>query len=363
MAHELTDIPEPAAPVIIFGVDQAVVGPPMLPQHRIILYSDKEWEGFVHEWAHFCLKTKYAQVQRFTGSGDEGIDVAGFADDDKLQGVWDNYQCKHYDHPLYPTDAWPEIAKLLWFTFKKQFRVPRRYFFVAPRNVGTTLNRLLSNSSQLKQALIGEWDKHCRSKITETVDIPLEGDFLAYIQAFDFSIFDSKTALHLIEDHRFTPYHAARFGGGLPGRPTPASPPEAIAAAESRYVQQLLGAYADHTKAEVQDTESLNAWPKLKDHFLRQRVAFYHAESLRVFARDTVPPGTFESLQDDIHGGVVDVHDAAHDDGYACVCAVTKAARELQITANVLITRTKPQDRDGICHQLANEDRLRWTKS
>jgi hypothetical protein len=42
--------------------------------------------------------------------------------------------------------------------------------------------------------------------------------------------------------------------------------------------------------------------------------------------------------------------------------AVTKAARDMQITSNALITRAKPQDRDGICHQLANEDRLRWIK-
>jgi hypothetical protein len=101
----------------------------------------------------------------------------------------------------------------------------------------------------------------------------------------------------------------------------------------------------------------------LRDHFLRQREAFYQAESLRVFARDTVPPGTFESLQDDIYDGVIDTHDAGHADGYARVCEVTKAARELQITSNALISCTKPKDRDGICHHLANEDRLQWTKS
>ncbi|MFO1080285.1 MAG: ABC-three component system protein [Reyranellaceae bacterium] len=41
---------------------------------------------------------------------------------------------------------------------------------------------------------------------------------------------------------------------------------------------------------------------------------------------------------------------------------MTKAARNLQITANALIHGVVTQDRDGICHQLANEDRLRWTK-
>jgi hypothetical protein len=222
---------------------------------------------------------------------------------------------------------------------------------------------LLSNVDALRARVFEEWDKNCRNAITDTEEILLKGDFLAYVEKFDFSIFDSKTALELVEEYKTSPYYAARFGGGLPSRPIPDAPPETIAPKESRYVEQLFDAYADHTKSEICNSGSLTKWPKLGDHFQRQRVAFYHAESLRVFARDTVPPGTFESLQEDVYNGVVDTHDATHDDGYARVRAVTRAARDLQITANVLITRAKPQDRDGICHQLANEDRLQWTKS
>ena len=135
-----------------------------------------------------------------------------------------------------------------------------------------------------------------------------------------------------------------------------------MTATESRYVTQLLGAYNEHTGSNETDPSALSV-PKLKNHFQRQREAFYEAESLRVFARDSVPPGTFESLLDDIHGGIIDTHDADHVDGYAKVCAVTKAARDMQITANALITCTNPKDRDGICHQLVNEERLRWTQS
>jgi hypothetical protein len=363
MTDELKDIPQPAVPQAILGPDQALLGPHIPPQQQIVLYSDEQWEAFVQEWAHFCLKRKYVQVQKFSGPGDKGIDVAGFMDADKLNGVWDNYQCKHYNNALHPTDAWPEIAKLLWFTFKKEFKAPRKYFFVAPRGAGTTLGKLLSNAPQLKARLIQEWDKHCKSKITGTEEVSLEGNFLAYVRAFDYTIFGAKTALELIEDHKLTPYHAARFGGGLPDRPAPHPPPGEIASKESRYIDQLLAAYSDHTKCEVLNAAILKSWPRLKDHFLRQRVAFYHAESLRVFARDTVPAGTFESFQEDIYTGIIDTHDAPHSDGYVRVCEVTKAARELQITSNVLITRAKPQDRDGVCHQLANEDRLQWLKS
>ena len=171
-----------------------------------------------------------------------------------------------------------------------------------------------------------------------------------------------KTTLELIDDHRCCPQHALRFGGGLPVRPSPSAPPVEIEPTESRYVEQLFDAYADHTKTAVSELAALKTWPQLQAHFGRQRVAFYHAESLRIFARESVPAGTFESLQEDIFSGVIDTHDAPHPDAYQRVCAVTKAARELQVTANPLITRAKPQDRDGICHQLANDDRLLWKK-
>lgn len=363
MSDGFADIAPPTAPASPATADQVINGPSIPPQQRILLYSPGEWEGFTEEWAHFCLKKEYMQVQRFTGAGDRGLDVAGFADEQKLLGVWDNYQCKRYlDHAVYPSEAWPEIGKILWHSFNKQYSAPRRYYFVAPHGVGTTLAGLLANPPKLKKALIENWDKSVRRAITDAQEVPLEGAFLAYVEAFDFSIFDSKTALQLMENHRQCPCHAVRFGGGLPNRPAAEKPPVAIAATESRYIAQLLGAYADHKKLPV-DVKTLKAWPPLEGHFGRQREAFYHAESLRVFARDSVPAGTFESLQDDIHSGVIDVCEDDHADGYERVKLVTQAARGLHLTSNALLTCSKPKDRDGICHQLANEDRLLWMKS
>jgi ABC-3C protein len=363
MSGEFKDIPAPPAPAGVIGPDQAAAGLRFLPQQQILLYSSDEWEAFVHEWAHYCLKKLYTQVQRFTGAGDRGIDIAGFVDAAKLQGIWDNYQCKHYDHALQPGDALPEIGKVLWHTFNNAYRVPRRYYFVAPHGVGTTLAGHLADPAQLKETVIAKWETQVADKITKTQSIILDGAFLAYVQAFDFSIFDAKTSLEIIEQHRDScSYHATRFGGGLPPRPDPGAPPEEIAPTESRYIAQLLEAYADHKQHPVPDVHALKAWPPLNEHFRRQRESFYHAESLRVFARDTVPPGTFESLQEEIHYGVRDVHDADHPDGYVRVRKVVETARGLNITANALITRTHLKDRDGICHQLANEDRLKWIK-
>ena len=117
-----------------------------------------------------------------------------------------------------------------------------------------------------------------------------------------------------IEQHKSTPYFVTRFGGGIPPRPKPDAPPQEIDARESGYVTKLLGAYTDHTKS-LSESEALKKWNKLEQQFKRQREAFYHAESLRVFVRDKVEPGTFESLQDEIYHGVVDTCDANHPDG------------------------------------------------
>ncbi len=359
---DFADIDAPPPAKQMQTASQMQSGPAVEAINRVLLYSAAEWETFIDEWVHHCLKTKYVAVRRYTGSKDKGIDIAGFIDAKQLEGVWDNYQCKHYDHSLHPTDAWPEIAKILWHSFSGHYNPPRAYYFIAPRNVGTTLGQLLANKSALKAQLTANWEKHCRDAITSMQTIPLEGQFAEYVHKFDFGIFDTKTVREIIDEHKTSPYFVQRFGGGLPPRPKPGGPPSQIAVEESQYISHLLDAYADHTKQPVPDVAALKQWTKLDDHFHRQREAFYHAESLRVFVRDKVEPGTFESLQDEIYAGVIDTCDAEHDDGYHCVVAVTDAAQSLQIDSHPLAPSTFVRDRHGICHQLANEDRLKWTK-
>jgi hypothetical protein len=139
-------------------------------------------------------------------------------------------------------------------------------------------------------------------------------------------------------------------------------PPDVIDPSESRYVEQLLEAYSDHIKEPITVPTDLKRRTGLNGHFTRQREAFYHAETLRVFVRDKVEPGTFERLQDEVFHGVVDTNNEDHADGYERVLAVTKASQDMQLVANPIAPIAQTQDRHGICHQLANEDRLKWTK-
>jgi hypothetical protein len=359
---DFKDIPPPDQPATMPTAAQYQSGPPIAPLTRIMGYDPAEWEGFIHEWVAASLKSKYRTVLRFSGANDRGIDVAGFVEDKLLKGLWDNYQCKHFDHAIMPSEAWPEIGKILWHSFNGHYTAPRAYYFVAPRGTGTTLTQYLANTPKLKEACLAAWDKNIANAITSSQTVALTSKFAAYVDAFDFSIFKPISPRKIIEQHQTTPYFVGRFGGGLPARPVAAVPPDEIHDGESIYVGQLLAAYADHKNMAIPDLAALKPFRPLQDHFNRQRECFYHAESFRVFVRDHVEPGTFESLQEELFHGVVDVCGETHEDGVACVNAVTMTAQNVPLHSHPLGASTFVRDRRGICHQLANKDRLKWTK-
>jgi C-terminal domain 6 of the ABC-three component (ABC-3C) systems len=334
--------------------------PPFPPQQLMFLFSADDWEEFLLEWGSF-QKNEYELVTRLGGANDMGVDVACFRSKNGFLGEWDNYQCKHYGPPITPQVAIPEIGKILWHIFEGHLTEPKNYYFFAPKDCGPSLKKLLLNAIDLKKKLFDDWDKWCSTSITKTEKILLEGNFRAFVENFDFTIFKYKPKLDVIEEHRKTPYFAGRFGGGLPDRPISKLPPVNPSGAETRYLEQLMEAYSDHEKLQVKN-ENLGKYPKLEKHFHRQREAFYHAESLQSFARDSVPEGTYEELQEEVYQGVVDIEESSHADGFQRVKEVMGTAAILGLSANGLIQVVKVQDRHGICHQLANEDRLTWRK-
>lgn len=345
------------APSVCHSAGHVYSGIPMPKPMRVTTFSPAEWESFTQEWAT-SLKNSYARVSRYGGSGDQGVDVAGFVSDNGWEGGWENYQCKHYDHPLNPSDIWVEIGKIIYYSYKQEYPPPLKYYFIASRDIGTKLGKMIGNPDKLKEEARKNWEKYCQNQITETFSIPLDGDLLVWFENFDFSIFSTKSVVDLISGHAKTPFHSVRFGGGLPPRPAIKKPPEEYEQIESRYIQQLFIAYSDNLGESVNHVTDLCL--PLKDDFLRQRERFYHAESLRNFARDTVPEGTFESLQDEIFHGVIDTCDGNHEDGLACMKATLSESARISITSNPLEKAIKIQDRQGICHQLANDDRLLW---
>lgn len=144
---------------------------------RVKSFSPDEWEEFTEEWASH-LKNKYVTVRRFGGSGDLGIDIAGFCSDKGFEAVWDNYQCKRYGHPLRPSDIWGEIGKIIYYSHLGKYLPPRKHYFVCSQGIGTSLEQLLNKPSELKEKSIDNWDNYCLNSITSTAETPFAQAFI-----------------------------------------------------------------------------------------------------------------------------------------------------------------------------------------
>lgn len=350
---------QPKAPSCVSSPAHVHSGVPIPKAVRVRLFSPDEWEEFIEEWAS-SLDAIYEKVRRFGGAGDLGVDIAGFCSDQGFLGDWDNFQCKKYGHPLRPGDIWVEIGKIIYYSHLGEYIPPRWHYFVCSQDVGTSVEKLLNTPNTLKAKMVENWDKYCLNGITSTASIALDGALKDYFDTFDLSIFSSRSLVEIIEEHSKTGFHAVRFGGGLPLRPNPDLPPDTPSDNESRYIRQILDAYGDHLGTSLPDAAALDHHDTLKRDYLRQRERFYHAESLKNFARDTVPDGTFDTLQDEIYHGVVDVCENNHADGFERMKATISQAAAVAATSNPLVSSMKTQDRQGICHQLANDDRLKW---
>lgn len=352
-------IPRPANTVL--RSSQAVTGVILQPISHIQAMSPDEWQDFVVEWADSLrIRGVYTDVHKPAGAYDQGRDVIGYKGTVSHTSAWDNYQCKHYGQSLNIADVVSELGKLIYFASLGEFVMPDAYIFVAPKGPSTHLLKCLERGN-LKDELISRWNAECKTKITQTRHIEITYEIQSIIDTYDFTKITVLPPQRLIEEHRQTPYFAFRFGGGLPPRQPIPDAPTSVQPHESKYVDKLLAAYGDAKGRSFANIESLNMHcPALAKHLQRSREQFFSAEALRTFSRDTVPPGTFEALQTEIHDGIQDTYLAPYDSGYRRVLETVKAARNLQITDNALIDVTHTQDRAGICHQLANEDRVDW---
>lgn len=345
----------------LYSSDHAISGIPIPKISRVELFSSEAWEEFIEEWAS-SKRADYFKCLRFGGAGDKGIDVVGFINNHTFEGGWDNFQCKHYSNPIAPSDIWIEVGKVVYYTFLKTYPTPRKYYFVGSKNVGTKLAFLLANPAKFKLDFESQWINHCETHLETGKEVKLEGNLKLHFDKFDFSIFSSLSIIDLINEHSRTQFHTVRFGGGLPPRPKPPNAPLQIAEQESRYIAHLFEAYGDNLKKDIKSYDDLSVYADLKEDFLRQRERFYHAESLRNFSRDNVPNGTFEELQDEIFQGIIDTYHCSYSDALERMRSTLAHSGKLSISSNLLSNITKIQDKQGICHQLANDDKLVWKK-
>lgn len=352
---DLTDLEAPE----VGTVTPSLSGPPLTPQQHIFFYDPDEWELFIREWAT-ALGDQYVQIKRLGGPNDRGVDVAGFKTDQGFEGAWDCYQGKHYAEALRWSDAFPEMLKLFVAVVGGHYVLPDRYAFLAPRGCGPSLNRLMSKPTDLRDKFLKEL---ARADGSASTFAQVQRDQIKTLAgATDFALFQSVELLDALEAHRATPYHVGRFGTPVPPRPGHDGPPDEIGVHEARYVAQLIDVYSEKEPAATFAADSVSSHSKFGGHFQRQRESFYSAEALRLYARDSVPTGTFEALQTDVFSGVVEVAESTHATGMDRLANVLTTSGQLDLSAHALISVSSINDRKGICHQLANEDRLNWVK-
>jgi hypothetical protein len=353
-------IPEPPSPSVVLLAPAMQGAPALSPKQYLYTYSDEEWEDFTVEWVR-ALGNPYVLVTRMGGAGDRGADVAACLTRQGTNGEWHCYQCKHYQEALRPADAWPEIVKIFLAKVLGVYELPTRYVFVAPK-ISASLTRFLANPATLKAEFFKAWNKR-DSRLGEGLSADSRRVVEDLARCCDFSMFEARDLDWILELHATTPDHARRFPTALKPRPPVELPPSDQRAHEAIYVQQLLAAYNEKYGLQLQTLQEARDHNCTQKHFTRQRESFYSAESLRVFARESVPYATYEAIERDLFEAVVEVEEREYDRGYDRLAAVLEAAAGHQPNpGNILAPVVTVRDRKGLCHQLANDNKLTWCK-
>lgn len=352
---ETTPLSKPKIDIELYGMDSRI---PAIKQVQMM--DEDSFEQFTVEWLYSCKKSLYASIFRIGGAGDKGRDAIAYRKDGSL----DYYQCKHYDTALAPTDYYVELGKLCYYTFNKDYPLPKNYFIVASNNVGSKLLSLIDDSLKLRMELVANWDAYCENKITKQKEIKLEGLLKNYVTNFDFSIVKSIPIEKVIDEHMMTIYGKIRFGGVEAKIPDAMVPPLMINSDEIPYVEQLLHVYSEKLGIHIDSTDQLSGYKQYYKHFNRQRKDYYSVETIRRFVRDVFSNSRqFQILLDEIYDGVVDTYEQGFSSGYDRLVAVLSQAVKVSTAKSLLDSKLKcigNSERKGACHMLVNEQRLQW---
>lgn len=111
----------------------------------------------------------------------------------------------------------------------------------------------------------------------------------------------------------------------------------------------------------VADEPALHPYPKEAALFRRSRLTFYCAENLRELARDSMANvAFFESLVQEFADGLYHTYNAPAASGLARLSTTVQAAQNLQLAGHMLNPHVLANDREGMCHQLANDGIVEW---
>lgn len=286
---------------------------------RILALDDADLERFVLRWAKVMTTPQYQSVQRFAGAGDMGRDVVGFLTKDLHEGPWHNYQCKQLGRRnLGVGTALLDLGKILHFSNRGKFTLPKQFTYVAPRGLSRPLEELLFNPSALKAAMVGKWNEYCATKIEKGKTIPMDAQLTAHIDTFDFSCVTRRSLDDILTDPAAKPALAAMFGTD-PGSPPAGVVPSTVEPTELRYADALMGAYGERDQCTYACHDDIIEHAVHGKHFFEQRERFYAADAFSRFYRDNTLAEEISALEDEMYHGVIEKYREQHADALARV--------------------------------------------
>jgi hypothetical protein len=325
---------------------------------RIVELDDDQLEEFIDLWAT-QKSTEYLSVERVGGASDKGRDVIGFLTRSRHEGDWHLYQCKRktLGVKLGLPEALLELGKVFHHYSEGSYgTLPTKFVFVSPRGIVGPLMTLLHNPSTIPVALIENWTKHCQDKITAK-PVLLTDQLKALIEGYDFANVEHLTAPLIAKDPAARPA-LVKVLGLLPEEAPPGVTPASIQLEELEYVDQLRRVYGEASGVPIERADEILSHVVHGQHFRDQRNRFFDAEHFQRFHRDSTPPEALATFRDDIYHGVIDVHRQSHSNRLERLDAVMRHASMLP--AGLIGRVVRVPVKQGMCHHLANEGRMKW---
>jgi hypothetical protein len=145
----------------------------------------------------------------------------------------------------------------------------------------------------------------------------------------------------------------------IPEEAPPGEAPPDIQPEELVYIDQLRQIYEEVTGKVFATADEVLADADHGEHLRLQRTRFFEAAAFTRFHRDNTAPGAVATFREDVYHGVIEVYSGSHPSRFERVQTVMKHAGVLQVALLGRASRTPV--RQGMCHHLANEGRLKWT--
>ena len=151
-------------------------------------------------------------------------------------------------------------------------------------------------------------------------------------------------------------------------RPDMQEPPEELAEHEQAYIEALYAAYGDAAKVDVFDHSSLASYPEYDEDLKERRIDYFAAESIRcsiIELQGSDLQDQFSVLKSEMYAGVRNTAMRRYDDGFERMLSVMDQATVTPVDQYVLSRSPywiNNRIKQGVCHFLVTDGRLRWVK-